>query len=516
MIELTEDIDKQVLLVYCRQLKQSHEALKEQYLKMEVMMHKMLQMAFGSKSERFIPNTAQLSLDIQIPQEPASCKIAEAKKVSYVKPAEPKKRDLSEMCKYLEKLPHVFETREPENIPAGAIKIGEEKHELLECTPGKLFVKVVVIPKYKIPASDNTTTTIIEAPAPAKPLFKCIAAPSVLAQILVDKFCDQLPLYRQAKRFERNGVSLPYNTIVEWTAKTVDLLSPLHIPLKKQILGSGYIHVDETKLKVLLGKENQKSKMIHDGFLWGYNDSINKLVFFDYQPGRGEKCTEGILKNFNGIIQTDGWHVYEKVAAKQKEITQICCLAHARRKFTEALPYDKERAEYALTKFNALYEIERNCKKDELPYEQIAQVRQDKAIPILNELHKWMLNEIKSLLPSSPMMSALRYNLERWDRLVYYVNDGKLQPDNNCIERSIRPIAVGRKNFLFAGSHKGAERLAMMYGLMGTCSMNNINPTEWLTDVIARINNYPMNKLHELLPNNWKSCFQETKITEAN
>jgi len=114
------------------------------------------------------------------------------------------------------------------------------------------------------------------------------------------------------------------------------------------------------------------------------------------------------------------------------------------------------------------------------------------------------------------MMSALRYNLERWDRLVYYVNDGKLQPDNNCIERSIRPIAVGRKNFLFAGSHKGAERLAMMYSLMGTCSMNNINPTEWLTDVITRINNYPMNKLHELLPNNWKSSFHETKITEAN
>ena len=170
---------------------------------------------------------------------------------------------------------------------------------------------------------------------------------------------------------------------------------------------------------------------------------------------RGQKHTIGILKDFRGIIQTDGWHVYEGVAAKQKDITQICCMAHARRKFFEARPYDKELAEYALTKFHDLYEIERNCKEQHLSYDEIKNVRQREAVPILNELHQWMITQYKILLPSSPIRTAIAYSLERWERLCYYTKDGMLNPDNNPVERSIRPVALGRKNYLFAGSHKG-------------------------------------------------------------
>ena len=331
-----------------------------------------------------------------------------------------------------------------------------------------------------------------------------MAGASILAQILVDKFCDHLPLFRQHKRFERNGVSIPYNTFIDWTGKAIDKLTVLGDALLKEIMASSYIHVDETGLPVLLGKENSRSKKMHRGYLWGYHDSIKNLVYFDYQPGRGEKHTIGILQNFHGIIQTDGWHVYEGVAAKQKEITQICCLAHARRKFVEAMPYDKEPAQYALTKFSALYKIESRCKDQGLSWDEITKVRQREAQPILEELHKWMLEEYKTLLPSAHITTAIGYCLERWERLCYYTSDGMLNPDNNPVERSIRPVVIGRKNYLFAGSHQAAQRLAMIYSLLGTCKLNDVNPYAWLKDVFDKINSWPINRIHELLPHNWK------------
>lgn len=500
-MNITADIDFQTLY---QQEKKEKEELKVELMKMQLQLQKFSQMIFGSKTERFIPNPAQLTLDINAETADPLCNIGQAKKIEYVKTNQPKKRNLAELGGYMEGLPRIYETREPDNIPEDAEKIGEDRYEVLEYTPGKFFVRVIITPKYKVPGADDTTTTkIIAAPAPNRPLAKCVAAPSVLAQILLDKFADHIPVFRQAKRFERSGVTLPYNTILDWAGKTIDLLEVLYEALKKQVITSRYIHVDETGLKVLCDKLTKKSKKIHDGWLWCYHSSVKKLVFFDYQHGRGEKHTEGILKDFSGIIQTDGWQVYEGVAAKQKDITQICCLAHARRKFNDAKPYDKELAEYALTRFHQLYEIERKCKQQGLSYDEITKVRQDEAVPILNELHQWMVEQYKTLLPSAHITVAINYCLERWDRLCYYTKDGMLNPDNNPVERSIRPVAIGRKNYLFAGSQRGAERLAMIYSLIGTCIMNNVNPYDWLKDVIGRINEHPISKISELLPHNW-------------
>ncbi len=509
-MQLTSAINIESFKSLYEQEKKEKELLKAEVMKLQLQLHKLTQIVFGGKSERFVPNPAQLTLGIDAETAAPSCNIAQAKKIEYVQTSTPKKRDLSELGVYMQHLDRVYETREPENLPADAIKIGEEHHEILEQTPGKTFVRVIVIPKYKIAdAADSEKTKVIAAATPERPLFKCVAGSSLIAQIMVDKFCDHLPLFRQQKRFERGGVSIPYNTFIDWTGRGVDLVSIVGDALLKEIIQSPYIHVDETGLPVLLGKESTKAKKIHDGYLWCYNDSIKNLVYFDYQPGRGEKHTIGILKDFCGIIQTDGWHVYEGVAAKQNNITQICCMAHARRKFVEAMPYDKELAEYALTKFNALYEIERRCKKEALSFEQITEVRQREAVPILKELHQWMLAEYKSLLPSKHITSAIGYSLERWDRLCYYTKDGMLNPDNNPVERAIRPVAIGRKNYLFAGSHKGAQRLAMMYSLIGTCKLNNINPYEWLKDVLDKINSWPVNRVSELLPHKWKLTNQQ-------
>ena len=486
--------------------KRENETLRMEVMKMQLYVRKLSQIVFGSKSERFIPHPAQLSLDISAATAAPSCAVMDAQKVAYTRTAgKPKKqRVLSELNAYLDALPQVYETLEPAVVPPGAVKIGEDRMRTLEVDPGKLFVRVTIMPRYKLPAEDDTITTIIAAPAPERPLPRGMVGASVLAQILVDKFCDHLPIFRQVKRFERNGVVLPYNTILDWAGKTIDLMEVLYGALKKEILATQYIHVDETGLKVLCSKENRKNRNIHDGYLWCYHNSIKGLVFFDYQHGRGEKCTEGILRLFQGIIQTDGWQVYEKVAAKQKDITQISCLAHARKKFQEAREYDHALADYALTQFQAIYEIEQHCRDQGLSFKEITRIRQEKTVPILQALYAWMMKQYKTLLPSAPLTIAINYSLERWDRLCAFAGNGMLSPDNNAVERSIRPVALGRKNFLFAGSQKGAHHIAMIYSLLGTCKLHHINPYHWLKDVIGRINAHPVNRITELLPHNWQ------------
>lgn len=480
------------------------EALEAEVLKMKLHVQKLSQMIFGSKSERFIANPAQLSLDMLVDTAAPSTKLGTAKKVEYISTPKHSKRSLDELSTYLKDLPRVYEVRKPDNLPAGAIKIGEQQHEVLEITPAKAYVKVIVLQAYKL-ADGKNQSIIMAPPTPARPLPKCIAGASLLAQILVDKFCDHLPIIRQVKRFERDGVFIPYNTILDWAGKAADLLEVLLEPLKKLILASGYMHVDETGLKVLLGKEstNKQHKHIHGGYLWCYNSSVEKLVLFDYRPGRGQEHTHPILKDFKGIIQTDGWQVYQNVATKSEDITQICCLAHARRKFKESLPYDNDRATYALGKFKQLYDIERRCKEENCTVDAIKDRRQRESVPILNELHTWMVEQYKLLLPSAPLSMAIGYSLKHWERLCFYTTDGKLKPDNNPVENSIRPAALGRKNFLFAGSNRGAQRIAIIYSLVGTCKMQGVNPLEWLTDVLGRINEHPINKIHELLPHNW-------------
>ena len=504
-MEVATYIDSKYLQSLYEKEKKEKEEAQAEVLKLQFHLQQVLKHIYGSKSERFVSNPSQLTLDI-VPETPApATDLSKEKKIEYVRSGDIKKRNVPDLMKYIQYLDKVYETREPENIPANAIKIGEQEQVIIEHTPGKLFARIIVTPIYKIPVTDQSEKTqIISAPTPERPLAKCLAGSSLLAQMLIDKFCDHLLLHRIHKRFERNGVFIPYNTTIDWMGKSIELLSVLGPPLQKEIIQSFYIHVDETGLKVLLGKESNKVKKIHDGYLWCYHDSINKLVYFDYQPRRGEKHTIGILKDFHGILQTDGWHVYEGIAAKQTDIIQICCLAHAKRKFFESKDYSKELAEYALSKFSGLYEIERKCKEKNLSYDEIATTRQCDAVPILNELHEWMVTQYKTLLPSEPIRGAIAYSLERWERLCYYTKDGRINPDNNPVERNIRPIAVGRKNYMFAGSHKAAERLALIYSLVGTCKLNDVNPYEYLKDVLEKINNWPINRIHELLPHNWK------------
>jgi transposase len=460
---------------------------------------KLKQLIYGSKHERFIPsgsNPSQLILDIQV-QQVAQCNITSAKKIEYTKV---KTELVSKQHPGRHKLPEHLERREiiiasKENTE-GLKKIGEEVTEELDYEPGKLFVNKYVRPKYAKPGNEG----VIIAPMIERPLPKAIAGAGMLAQIVIDKYVDHLPLYRQMERFKREGINIPYSTITDWVSGTVNLIAPLYDAHKKIILASDYLHADETPIKVL---DKDKKAETHRGYFWVYHNGIEKSVLFDYQPGRGREGPQEILKDFKGHLQTDGYNAYD-IFKQQEDITFMHCMAHARRYFYDALQNDKDRSEYALQQFGLLYAIERKAKDESLLPAEVLQLRRAEALPVLEDLGKWMKDEYVKVLPTSPIAKALGYSIERWKELMIYTTDGKLNIDNNPVENSIRPVAIGRKNYLFAGSHQAAQRSAMLYSLLGTCKMHGINPFIWLRNVLQRIPTHPINKIEELLPQSWK------------
>jgi transposase len=469
------------------------------FLKQELMQLKKI--IFGSKQERFVPTDAitpqQLSLSIEA-EAIAAVKITDVKKIEYTRVT--KEVTANKLHPGRNPLPDHLERREqiiePTDDTASLKKIGEEVTEELEYEPGKLFVNKIVRPKYAKPGGEG----VIIAPMIERPLPKAIAGPGLLAQVVIDKYVDHLPLYRQMERFKRDGVNMAYSTLTDMVSGTCSLITPLYQALKNMVLRSDYLHADETPIKVL---DKEKKGQTHRGYFWVYHSSIEKLVLFDYQSGRGREGPQQILQDFKGFLQTDGYNVYDFFKDKDG-ITVLHCMAHARRMFYEAQANDAVRATYALEQFAKLYTIERNIKDQQLTYEQALELRQQQAVPILQNLGNWMKEQYVQTLPKSTIGKALGYSIERWDELSIYATNGKLNIDNNPVENSIRPVAIGRKNYLFAGSHEAAQRSAMIYSLLGTCKLNDVNPFIWLRETLRRIATHPINKIEELLPQNFK------------
>jgi transposase len=474
-----------------------YEQSQLQILQLQQQLAQLKKMIFGSKQERFIPldvNTSQLSLDMQV-ERVAACSIADTQKISYTRTnitVEPKPIAHPGRMKLPDSLRREEIIIEPAEDITGCKKMGEEITEVLEYQPGELFVKKYIRHKY---ARQNNEGILIGS-LPSRPLEKAMAAEGLLAQIIIDKYVDHLPLYRQMQRFERNGLKLPYSTLTDWVSSTCRLIEPLFEALKKQVLNSNYLHADETPIKV---KSKEKQGETHRGYYWVYHNSIEKIVFFDYQEGRGREGPVDILENFRGYLQTDGYGVYN-IFENQQGITLMHCMAHARRMFNEALNNDKNRAAYAMKEIQRLYAIERDCKEQNLSFEEVKAARQQQSVPILIALGKWMEQQYMQVTPKSTIGKALAYSIERWKRLSLYTQHGMLNIDNNPVENSIRPIALGRKNYLFAGSHEAARRSGMLYSLLGTCKMHGIEPYAWLKNTLQKIAEHPVNKVYELLP----------------
>jgi len=470
-------------------------ALEVLYLKQQLL--QLQKMVFGSRQERFVPadaNPNQLSLDMQA-EAVAACSVTEAQKISYTKTnvtVEQKPLQHPGRMKLQENLRREVIIIEPAADITGCKRMGEEITEVLEYQPGELYVKQYRRIKYAKPGGEG----VLIGELPARPLEKAMAGPGLLAQVVIDKYADHLPLYRQMQRFERNGIKLPYSTLADWVSATCMLIAPLYEALKAEVLQSNYLHADETPIKVL---DKDKKGETHRGYYWVYHNSIQKLVLFDYREGRSREGPSEILKNFTGYLQTDGYNAYD-IFDGQNQIRHIHCMAHARRMFNDALDNDKSRAGYAMEQIQHLYAIERRCGQEGLSYAQIKQARQQEAVPVLTALGKWMKEQYMQVLPKSAIGKALAYSIERWDKLCRYTEDGMLNIDNNPVENSIRPVAIGRKNYLFAGSHEAAKRSAMLYSLIGTCKLHAIEPFAWLKNVLEKIPAHPINRVKELLP----------------
>jgi hypothetical protein len=253
---------------------------------------------------------------------------------------------------------------------------------------------------------------------------------------------------------------------------------------------------DETPIPV---QTEDKPGATHKGYLWVYYSSLEKLVCFDYRKSRGRDGPKEFLEIFLGALQTDGYDAYLMFENK-KGVTLLACMAHARRKFDESLGNDHERADHMLKQMQLLYSIERKAREGNLSHEERYVLRQKESLPVLKEMQEWLKENIQQTLPKSAIGKAIAYTLTLWPRLIRYIDDGRFEIDNNLIENAIRPVAIGRKNYLFAGSHEGAERAAMMYSLLGTCKQNNIEPFAWLKEVLARIPDHSIQRLDELLP----------------
>jgi transposase len=480
------------------QLRIAYTGLQQQILQLQ-------KMIFGSKNERFVPadvNTAQLSLDIQA-DATASCSVVDAKRITYTRPnvsIEQKPLVHPGRMKLAEHLRREEIIIEPQGDITACKKMGEEITEVLEWEPGELFVKKYVRPKYAMQNGDG----VLIGKLPLRPLEKAMAGPGLLAQIIIDKYVDHLPLHRQMQRFERNSVKLPYSTLTDWVSSTCKLITPLYEALKKEVLQSGYLHVDETPIKVL---DKDKKGQTHRGYYWVYQNSINKIVLFDYQEGRGREGPLNMLDGFQGYLQSDGYNAYE-IFDQRSGVTLMHCMAHARRMFNEALDNDRQRGEYAMNEIWKLYAIERSCKEENISFDEIRTLRLERSVPILTSLGDWMKEQYMEVAPKSPIGKALAYSIERWERLSIYTQDGMLNIDNNPVENSIRPVAIGRKNYLFAGSHEAAQRSAMLYSLLGTCKLHNIEPYHWLKSVLERIADHPINKIQELLPHHRRTKHQ--------
>lgn len=475
-------------------LEEKTSKLEEKNTELEHRVKLLERMKFGQSRERFEdPNQTQLPLDVeQAVLEEQEEVIKQEITYSREKKKHPGRAKLPDHLPVEET--HIY----PEGDLSNMICIGKEITDILDYVPA--YFKINRLIRYKYVTKDKDNTQISIGDLPERIIDKGIPSEGLLSTILVDKYVDHLPLYRQKQRFSRENIDIASSTIDGWVAQSMDALKPLYQKLVTDIKNEGYLQVDETTIKVLDEKKKDKT---HLGYYWVYHAPISKLVMFNYSPTRASSAALPVLKNFKGYLQTDGFSGY-KAYGNKSDVTHLGCWAHARREFERALDNDKTRAQHVLVEIQKLYAVERQAKEQNLTPEQIKEFRLKESLPIINELGKYMFAQMKLTLPKSQIGKALAYSQTRWDNLSAYLYNGNLQIDNNLVENAIRPVALGRKNYLFAGSHDAAQRAAMAYTFFANCKKNDVNPYQWLKYVLENIQSINHKNITDLYPHNYK------------
>lgn len=468
------------------------QAAEIEYLNQELLQLK--RFIFGQSRERFVPAGApsQLSLELGVPEQACALK---SESVSYQRTRKVKNPGPHGRHELPAHLPRHDTILEPAEDTSGLLKIGEEITEELDYEPGSLFVNRYIRPKYA--RADGTGVLI--SPLPSRPVEKGIAGPGLLAHVAISKYLDHLPLYRQRQQLKRQGVDIADSTLGDWIKATCELLRPMYDLHKKHLLKRFYLMADETPIRVL---DKQKKGQSHTGYFWVYYDPLAQEALFDYRTNRSREGPNEMLADFQGHLQVDGYNGYNETGRRDGVIL-LGCMAHARRYFEKALSNDQKRAAWMLDKIRLLYMIERFAQNQQLAFDERLVLRREHALPIMDQMREWLDREKLEVLPKSLMGKAIGYMLTFWERLERYLDDGRFEIDNNRIENAIRPVALGRKNYLFAGSHNGAHRAALLYTLISTAKLHGHDPYEYLKEVISRIADHPFNRLDELLPVNW-------------
>lgn len=485
----------------------SYDELLEQNARLRFENDQLKRLIYGSKSERFrsieVP-AEQGNLFSEPPQEQEV--VHDTEQITYTRT---KKKPHPGRNALPAHLPVREVIIEPEEDVSDMVKIGEEITESLEYTAASLVRLIIIRSKYARKKRDKDEneqeacpqdSQIVIASLPSRPIPKCIAEPSLLAHLVVSKFIDHLPFYRQIQMFKRDFKWEPAkSTVNDWFIAICTLLEPLYERLKQKLLESQYLQVDESPIKVQ--DKNNKGKT-HHGFQWVYHAPEQGIVLFHYHRSRSIQAPKELLSNFKGWVQCDGYGVYDKLKRINKNITLAGCWVHARRGFDKAKDSDHTRANRALQLFSNIYRHEKQTA--DLNSEERKSYRQVHIVPIAHELKSWIDEESIKVLPKSPVGKAMTYCINQWPKLENCFSNGILQIDNNLIENKIRPLALGRKNYLFAGSHKAAQRIAMMYSFFATCSIHNVNPKGWLNHVLEDIADTKLTELDKLMPQNYR------------
>jgi len=502
---LPDDVEalKALVLAQAASLEVKDEELRSKSFQIEQLkaqLAKLRRMQFGCSSEKLDRAIEQLELLLGDLEEAEGQKAAAPPALAGEETQKPVRKPLPEHLPR-ETAVHVDACACPK-CGGELRRLGEDVTEVLEFVPASFKVIRHVRPKF----SCRKCESITQAPMPSLPIERGRPGPGLIAHVLVSKYADHLPLYRQTDIYAREGVELERSTLADWVGRASALVAPIVEALRKDVMASDVLHGDDTPVPVL-APGTGKTKT---GRLWTYvrngrphGDLRAPAAVYFYSPDRKGEHPQQHLKSFKGTLHADGYAGFNAIF-EQNRVVEAACWAHVRRKFfdvhaSNGSPVAKE----ALDRIGGLYGIEAEARGK--PPDERRLLREQKSRPLLDQLNAWLAATNTKLSQKTDLAAAIRYTLARWKALTRFVEDGRIEIDNNAAERAIRPLALGRKNYLFAGSDAGGERAAAIYSLIETAKLNGLDPEAYLRDVLARIADHPINRIAELLPWNWNA-----------